>query len=141
MRHADERLLRRRRVRRGDARLLHAADEMAVAVDEPGDEREAAEVEVGRAVGRRQRAGRDDPGDAPVLDDERPAGEELAGDDVEDPSGADGEAIGHVDDDRPRAHAREPPGGIRPQGSAAAACSASAGSDVSMTMTMSSLVV
>ena len=82
-------------VRGGDARGLHLADEVAVGVDEPGQDGEAAEVDDRRAVGHAVARGRDRL-DARVADEEDAVRGRLAGLDVQQAADADGEGAGRV---------------------------------------------
>ena len=95
MPHAEQHVLRRAGGGRRHVGGLDVADEVAVGVDEAGQDGQAAEVEhrrpVGRAVVRTQ-----DRLDPPVADEERPARERLAGLDVEQGAGPDGERAAGV---------------------------------------------
>ena len=87
---AEQRVLGRRGGRRRDARRLDLADEVAVGVDEPGQDGEAAEVDDARAVGEAV-VGAGDRLDAAVAHEERAVGQVRARLDVEQAPGADGD--------------------------------------------------
>ena len=93
--HGQQRVLGAGGRRRRDAGRLDLADEVAVGVDEPGQDGEAGEVDDGRAVGRPS-SGAGDRLDACVAHEERRGRGSLAGLDVEQAAGADGEGAGRV---------------------------------------------
>ena len=93
--HGQERVLGRRGRRARHARRLDLADEVAVGVDEPGQDGEAAEVDDLGVVGRPV-VGTGDRLDPGVPDEERPRPDEPARLDVEEVPGPDRERAGRV---------------------------------------------
>jgi hypothetical protein len=91
---AGHRLLGGARRGRGHACELHVADQVAVAVDEPGQDGEAGQVEDADAVGGRL-AVAEDRLDRAVGDEKLPLAQDLARIDVDDPRAADDERVGH----------------------------------------------
>ena len=85
---AEQRVLGRRRRRRRDAGRLDLADQVAVGVDEAGDDRQAAEVDPPRAV-RHAVVGPGDRRDAAIADVDGPLGDQRTGFDVEQAPDAD----------------------------------------------------
>ena len=93
--HPDEELASGRDPDRRDVGILEVADEVAVPVDEPGDDRVAGEVDHAHVLGHR-RSSRQDRLDPAAADEQRPLGQDGAGPRVDESSGAnEQQVVGH----------------------------------------------